>query len=34
MNTKVVTTHVPLQLADKVDELAQRLECSKAPFRL
>ncbi|WP_070962858.1 CopG family ribbon-helix-helix protein [Vibrio sonorensis] len=30
MNTKVVTAHVPLQLADKVDELAQRLERSKA----
>jgi Predicted transcriptional regulator len=30
MNTKVVTAHVPLQLADKVDELAQHLERSKA----
>lgn len=30
MNTKVVTAHVSLQLADKVDELAQRIERSKA----
>jgi len=30
METKVVTAHVPLPLADKIDELAQRLERSKA----
>ncbi|WP_261887456.1 CopG family ribbon-helix-helix protein [Vibrio aerogenes] len=30
MNTRVVTAHVPMHLADKVDELAQRLERSKA----
>ena len=30
METKVVTAHVPLPLADRVDELAQRLERSKA----
>lgn len=30
METKVVTAHVPLALADKIDDLAQRLERSKA----
>jgi predicted transcriptional regulator len=30
MNTRVVTAHIPVQLADKVDEAAQRLERSKA----
>lgn len=30
MQTKVITAHVPLHLANKVDELAQRLERSKA----
>ncbi len=30
METKVVTAHVPLPLADKIDDLAQRLERSKA----
>jgi len=30
METKVVTAHVPLLLADKIDDLAQRLERSKA----
>ncbi len=30
MKTKVVTAHIPLLLADKVDDLAQRLERSKA----
>ncbi len=30
METRVVTAHVPLPLADKIDELAQRLERSKA----
>ncbi len=30
METKVITAHVPLPLADKVDDLAQRLERSKA----
>jgi len=30
MKTKVLTAHVPLPLADKVDDLAQRLERSKA----
>jgi len=30
MKTKVVTAHIPLALADKVDDLAQRLERSKA----
>ena len=30
METKVVTAHVPLPLADKVDNLAHRLERSKA----
>ena len=30
METKVVTAHIPLPLADKVDELAQRIERSKA----
>lgn len=29
MDTKVITTHVPLPLADKVDELATRLERSR-----
>jgi len=29
MNTKVITAHVPLPLADKVDELAERLERSR-----
>ena len=30
METKVITGHVPLALANKVDDLAQRLERSKA----
>ncbi len=30
METKVITAHVPLPLANKVDDLAQRLERSKA----
>ena len=30
METKVVTAHIPLPLADKIDDLAQRLERSKA----
>ena len=30
METKVVTAHIPLALADKIDDLAQRLERSKA----
>ncbi len=30
METKVVTAHVPLPLAEKVEDLAQRLERSKA----
>ena len=30
METKVITAHVPLPLATKVDELAKRLERSKA----
>ncbi len=30
METRVVTAHVPLPLANKVDDLAQRLERSKA----
>ena len=30
METKVITAHVPLPLADKIDGLAQRLERSKA----
>jgi len=30
VETKVVTAHIPLSLADKVDDLAQRLERSKA----
>jgi len=30
MKTKVLTAHVPLPLADKIDDLAQRLERSKA----
>lgn len=29
METKVLTAHVPRQLADKVDQLAQRLERSR-----
>jgi predicted transcriptional regulator len=29
MDTKVITAHVPLPLADKVDELATRLERSR-----
>jgi predicted transcriptional regulator len=29
MDTKVITTHVPLPLADKVDELATRLDRSR-----
>lgn len=29
MDTKVITAHVPLPLADKVDELAARLERSR-----
>lgn len=30
MKTRVVTAHVPVVLADKVDDLAERLERSKA----
>ncbi len=30
METKVITAHVPLPLATKVDELAERLERSRA----
>jgi len=30
MKTKVVTAHVPVPLANKIDDLAQRLERSKA----
>ena len=30
METKVITAHVPIPLADKIDDLAQRLERSKA----
>ncbi|VAX04001.1 hypothetical protein MNBD_GAMMA20-1735 [hydrothermal vent metagenome] len=30
MKTKVITAHVPLPLADKIDDLARRLERSKA----
>lgn len=29
MNTKVLTTHVPLPLADKVDAMASRLDRSR-----
>lgn len=29
MDTKVITTHVPLPLADKVDEMAARLDRSR-----
>lgn len=29
MNTKVLTAHVPLSLADKVDKMAARLERSR-----
>ena len=29
MNTKVLTAHVPLSLAEKVDEIAARLERSR-----
>ena len=29
MSTKVLTAHVPLQLAEKVDEIAARLERSR-----
>ena len=29
MTTKVITTHVPLPLADRVDQLAARLERSR-----
>ena len=29
MNTKVLTAHVPLQLAEKVDQLAARIERSR-----
>ena len=30
METKVITAHVPLHLADKVDDLSHRLERSRA----
>jgi hypothetical protein len=30
METKVITAHVPLPLAEKVDSLANRLDRSKA----
>ena len=29
MNTKVLTAHVPLQLAEKVDQIAARMERSR-----
>ena len=29
MDTRVLTAHVPLELADKIDELAERLDRSK-----
>jgi predicted transcriptional regulator len=29
MNTKVLTAHVPLPLAEKIDEMAERLERSR-----
>ena len=29
MNTKVLTAHVPLALAEKIDQLAERLERSR-----
>jgi len=29
MDTKVVTAHIPLPLAEKIDELAERLERSR-----
>ena len=29
METKVLTTHVPLPLAEKIDQLAERLELSQ-----
>jgi predicted transcriptional regulator len=29
MSTKVITAHIPLQLAEKVDQMAARLECSR-----
>ena len=29
MNTKVLTAHVPLELADKVDQMAARLDRSR-----
>ena len=29
MNTKVITAHVPLPLAEKVDEMAAKLERSR-----
>lgn len=29
MNTRVITAHVPIQLAEKVDQLAQKLERSR-----
>jgi predicted transcriptional regulator len=28
-DTKVITAHVPLELADKVEAMAARLECSR-----
>lgn len=28
-NTKVLTAHIPLQMADKVDQMAKRLERSR-----
>jgi len=28
-NTKVLTAHIPLQMADKVDQMAERLERSR-----
>ena len=30
MNTKVLTTHIPLPLAEKVDQIAARLDRSRA----
>ena len=29
MNTRVITAHVPIQLAEKVEQLAQKLERSR-----
>ena len=34
METKVLTAHVPLPLARKIDDLAARLAFDRGPFRL